>query len=95
MGRNSRFTNEFKCEAIKLVKEQGYTQAEVAKRLGISSKNISRWITELSSDKNHQTKLKLTIEQEELLQLRKEVKRLKLEREILKKAAIFFVNESD
>lgn len=95
MGRNSRFTKEFKCEAIKLVKEQGYTQAEVAERLGISSKNISRWIAQLFSDKNHQTKTKLTSEQEELLQLRKEVKRLKLEREILKKAAAFFANESD
>lgn len=94
MGRNSRFTKEFKSEAIKLVKEQGYTQAEVAERLGISRKNISRWVGELSSDKNHSTKTNLTSEQAELLQLRKEVKRLKLEREILKKAAAFFANES-
>ena len=90
----SKFTKEFKLEAIKLVNEQGYTQSEVAERLGISSKNISRWIAELSSDKT-QAKPKLSAEQAELHQLRKEVKRLKLEREILKKATAFFVNESN
>lgn len=92
--KHSQFTKEFKSEVIKLVNEQGYTQSEVAERLGISSKNISRWIAELSSDKP-QTKPKLSAEQAELHQLRKEVKRLKLEREILKKATAFFVNESN
>ena len=92
---SKHFTVEFKQEAIKLVTQQGYTQAEVGKRLGISSKNISRWLKELSQQTpNSLSKLKLTAEQEEIQQLRKENQRLRLEKEILKKAAAFFANES-
>ena len=90
--KGRKFTNEFKSEAIKLVTQKGYSQSEAAERLGISSKNLSRWIK--ASEKTIlPPKNKLTADQEELHQLRKEVKRLKLEREILKKAAAFFANE--
>lgn len=92
--KGRRYTREFKLEAIKLVTKQGYTQSEAAKSLGISSKNLSRWIQE-SEKITSKTKSKATAEQEELQQLRKEVKRLKQEREILKKAAAFFANESN
>ena len=91
----ARYTAEFKQEAIKLVTEQGYTQAEASRNLGISIKNLSRWIgaakkNGLGAVKSQQ---KLSKEQEELQQLRKENKRLKMERELLKKAAAFFANE--
>lgn len=92
--KGRRYTREFKLEAIKLVTKQGYNQSEAAKSLGISSKNLSRWIQE-SEKITNKTKSKMTAEQEELQQLRKEVKRLKQEREILKKAAAFFANESN
>jgi transposase len=97
MGKKkSRYTKEFRTEAVKLVTEQGYTQAEAAKSLGISSKNLSRWlVNSKNSSISPKNKIKLTAEQEELGQLRKEVKRLKIEREILKKAAAFFANESN
>jgi len=90
-----RFTKEFIAEAVKLVTEQNYTQIEAANNLGISSKNLSRWIKQASTIKQEpKGELKLSAEQEEIQRLREEVKRLKLEREILKKAAAFFANES-
>lgn len=89
-----KYTREFKLEAIKLVTEQGYSQAEASKNLGISNQNLSRWISEATKKSSEpKGKAALTAEQKELEQLRKEVHRLQLEREILKKAAAFFANE--
>lgn len=91
-----KHTQEFKNEAVKLVTEQGYSQAETSRRLGVSAKNLSRWVKEAekTNSKMPTAKKLAKAEQEELLQLRKEVKRLRMEREILKKAA-FFANESN
>jgi transposase len=89
-----KYTIEFKQEAIKLVTDHGYSQAETGRRLGISEKNINRWV--LGSKEIIPLKPeKLTSEQEELKQLRKENDRLRMEKEILKKAAAFFANEKN
>lgn len=94
MQTKKRFTEEFRQEAIKLVTEQGYSQAEAGKSLGVNSKNISRWLKE-GSKKKYKLDRSLKEDTEgELNRLRKENHRLKLEREILKKAAAFFANES-
>lgn len=97
MGKTkTKFTKEFKTEAVKLVTEQGYTQIEAATSLGIDAKNLHRWIKEgrqVASDGKSHSRTK-PVEQAELEQLRKEVKRLKMEREILKKATAFFANEN-
>lgn len=94
--KKARYSNEFKAEAVKLVTEQGYRQTEAAKRLGINAKNLSRWVKErVTVGLLPKSRLRLTAEQEELQHLRKEVKRLKMERDILKKAAAFFANESN
>lgn len=96
MGRKkTKYTNEFRAEAVKLVTEQGYSQAEASRNLGINPKNLNRWVNENSSGKLPKERIRLTAEQEELERLRKEVKRLRQEREILKKAAAFFANESN
>ena len=93
MSKN-KYTKEFKLGAVKLVTEQGYTQAEAAKNLGVDAKNLSRWVSELKKDKlGCSSQTILTAEQEELYRLRKENKRLQMERDILKKAAAFFANE--
>jgi transposase len=86
-----KYTKEFKEEAVKLVTERGYSQAEAGRVLGVDSKNISKWIRQLSADKpaGKQT----SSDQEEIKRLRKENERLIMEREILKKAAAFFANE--
>ena len=86
-----KYTLEFKEEAVKLVTEQGYSQNKASTVLGTNSKNVHRWVKELT-DKKPSGKA-LTAEQEEIKQLRKENERLKMEREILKKAAAFFANE--
>ena len=91
-----RYTKEFKADAVSLVVEQGYSSAEVGRRLGVNENNINRWVRQYR-DKNERTSPDgLTREQleAELKRLRKENRRLEMEREILKKAAAFFANES-
>lgn len=88
---SNKYSKEFKEEAAKLVTEHGYSQAEAGRRLGVSDKNVNRWVMELRNP--GPKKASKTVEQEELYQLRKEVNQLRLEREILKKAAAFFARE--
>lgn len=87
-----KLTDEFKKEAVELVTEQDYSQAEASRRLGINAKNLNLWIRE--SEETNRKLSKTTKEEDDLVWLRKEVKRLKMEREILKTAA-FFANESN
>lgn len=90
------FSKEFKRDAISLVLEQGYTRSEAAISLDIHPALLGRWIKEYESDAGDafRGRGKLKPEQEELRQLREEVKRLKMEKEILKKAALFFAKET-
>ena len=90
-----KYSKEFKIDAISLVTEQNYTQTEAATSLGITPKLISRWIKEYKTDEEHAFRGngKLTPEQLELRCLREENKRLKMEKEILKKATVFFAKE--
>ena len=93
--QRTNFTNEFKSDAINLVIEQGYSCSEVGRRLGIGHSNVSRWVRAYRArleDKNESGSAQDL--QAELKRLRKENKRLLMEREILKKAATFFANES-
>lgn len=89
----NKYTKEFKEEAVKLVTEHSYSQAEAGRNLGVSDKNINRWVQ--ASKSSHALSASVSTEQEELKQLRKEVSKLRLEREILKKAAAFFAREQD
>jgi transposase len=86
------FTDEFKNDAVKLVTEQGYTASEVGHRLGVNHSNVSRWVRE------HRRRLENPTYspdlEAEVKRLRKENKRLQMERDILKKAAAFFANDS-
>lgn len=92
MAKRKKYTKEFKEEAIKLVTEQGYTQSAAARNLGIKGNNLNRWIQDSKglADK----KPAKTAENEELIRLKKENHQLRLEREILKKAAAFFAKET-
>jgi transposase len=95
-NRRKKYTEEFKLDAVKLVTEQGYSGNEVAKRLGVNSSNVNRWIREYRDQQEATTKSNPNRADmaAELKQLRKENKRLLMEREILKKAAAFFAKES-
>jgi transposase len=93
--KRKKYTVEFKEEAAKLVLEKGYTHAQAAENLGVSTTNIGRWVIAHQEQPGGSKKPKaVSIEQAELEALRKENKRLKLEREILKKAAAFFASEA-
>ncbi len=94
--KRRQYTAEFKREAVGLVTNQGYGVTEAARHLGTHANMLGRWKRQVERQTNgsmggngHQSS-----EHEELLRLRKENQRLRMEREILKKAALFFANES-
>ncbi len=91
------FTPEFKNEAIKLVTEQGYGCSEVARRLEINSSNVFRWVREhrRKGQGHAENGISRSELEAQIRQLKKENKRLLMEREILKKAAAIFANDSD
>ena len=91
------YTAEFKEDAINLVIEHGYSCAEVGRRLGINPNNVNRWVRLHSEQQEYTAQGKPSPQemQDEIQRLRKENKRLQMEREILKKAAAFFAKESD
>ncbi len=96
MKKKPRYTKEFKLEAVNLVIEQGYRVPEAARNLGISESALRRWI-HLHEQEHEGTPMALadmTPVQAENKALKKPVKRREMEREILKKAAAFFANES-
>jgi transposase len=90
----SKYTREFKEEAVKPVTEQGYRITEAARNLGINAGMLGRWKRKTENGDDSLSRPSRTL-QEELRRLRKENKRLQTEREILKKAAAFFAKESN
>src|ERR671919_82835 len=90
------YTAEFKREAVRLVTEQGYKITEAARNLGIHANLLGRWKRELQRQGQgaFPGKAHLPPEQEELCRLHEENRRLKMERDILKKAVTFFAKES-
>jgi transposase len=88
----TKYSKEFKLDAISLVMEQGYTQTEAAKDLGIDRKLLHVWIKAHKKDAkgSFRGQGKLSEERLEIRRLREEVKRLTMEKEILKKATAFF-----
>ena len=85
-----KFTREFKLEAVKLVRERGVTVAQAARDLGVHGTVVRRWIQEHAADSQQafpgQGQMKP--EQVEIERLRREVTKLKAERDILKKATV-------
>jgi transposase len=93
--KRKHYSKQFKIDAVKLVTEQGYKVSEAARNLGIHHSSLRHWKKQLETDGNQSFpgKGNMTSDKEELYRLRKEVKKLQMEREILKKAAAFFANE--
>ncbi len=86
-----QYSKEYKEEAVALVPEQGYSVPEAAKSLVIASNILYRWKSKTGSQPEGKS---LSVdEREELKRLRKEVKNLRMEKEILKKASAFFAKE--
>ena len=88
-----RYTEEFKRDAVSQVKDRGYSVNEVSARLGISIKSLYAWI-------RHYHKPAPVIQKDneqtaEIRRLRAELARVKEERDILKKATVFFARDAD
>ncbi|ERH41341.1 hypothetical protein N750_17015 [Legionella pneumophila str. Leg01/53] len=96
MSTRVKYSKEFKLDAVSLVLEQGYERKTAAESLGVKYELLCRWVKEAVQEEGQAFRGlgKLTEEQVEIRRLREEVKRLKMEKEILKKAAVFFAQET-
>ena len=89
------YTKEFKKESVRLIVEEGRRISELSRELGISASLLRNWVRQSKADKIEPFPGKgcLSPEDEELRQLRRENKRLRMEHEILKKAVAIFSEE--
>lgn len=91
-----KFSREFKLEAVKLVRERSVSVAQAARDLDVHENVLRKWVRELSADPEHAFpgRGQMKPEQLEIERLRKEVVKLKAERDILKEAAVLISAEN-
>ena len=89
-----RFTAEFKAEAVTLLEESGRPLQAVADELGVHANQLRTWRNERLAAGSAEALARQKAEAAELARLRREVKRLEQENEILKRAAAFFAREA-
>jgi transposase len=97
MRKRSRrsFSKEYKAEVVALIRDGGKSVSAVCRDLGLHETAVRRWVKQAEVDTGHGAPGALTTaEREEFAALRKRVKTLEMEREILKKATAFFAKES-
>jgi len=93
--KRRKFTPEFKAETVRLIRESGRSIGEVAKDMDLTESSVRNWVRQAEVDAGKGPAGALTSEEkEELRQLRKENRRLRMERDILKKATAFFAKEN-
>lgn len=92
--KRRQYTEEFKTEAIRLVREGHRPVAQTARELGISANILYRWLGEARQAQTQgTTRQALKAEREELVRLRREVDTVKKERDFLRRAAAYFARE--
>ena len=89
-----KFTDEFKRDAVEIVRSTGKPIAQVARELGIYDSTLGNWVKQDEIDRGEREGL-TSDEREELAELRRENARLRMERELIKRAAAFWVKESN
>ena len=85
---------EFRAEAVRLVRDGGRQISVVAKDLGVSTESLRNWVKQTDLDAGRRKDGLTTEERQELVRLRRENRNLREDREILKKAAAFFAQET-
>ena len=92
----TRYSEQFKAEAVSQVIDRGYSVAEVSQRLGVSAYSLHRW---LKADPRNPKSVAADREKQDLAaevaRLKKELRRVEEERDILRKAAAYFANQSE
>ena len=96
MGTRRQFSREFKLEADKRVKERGVSVAQAARDLDVHENVLRKWLREAAVDPRQAFPGQGVMKpgQVELERLRKENAKLRMERDLLKKAAVYFARES-
>jgi transposase len=89
------FTDEQRAEAVRIVHQSGKPVIQVAREMGLTESALRRWVKQAQIDQESDPQGKLTsAERKELNELRRDLKRVQMERDFLKKAATFFAKES-
>ncbi len=89
-----KFSDEFKQDAVEIVRSSDRSIAEIARELGIYDSSLGNWVRQDRIDRGEREGLS-SDEQTELVELRRENARLRMERELLKRAVAFWVRESN
>jgi transposase len=86
------YSQEFKLEAVKRILEKGQTQSSVARELGVAESMVNRWVSQYqgNAEDAFPGSGKLSPSQEEVRRLQREVRKVTMERDILKKAIAYF-----
>jgi transposase len=93
-GRRRKFTPEYKAEVVRLCRDTGKSSHAVARELGLTPSAVANWVQQADVDaKGGGTGPLTSAERDELSALRREVRTLRQERDILKKATAFFAKE--
>ena len=92
--RRGRYPKEFRTDAAALVIDQKRTVADVARELGLVEQTLGNWVRQERIDRGEREGLS-SEEREEMARLRREVKRLTMERDLLKRSVAFWVKEQD
>ena len=88
-----QFSKQFKAETVALIRSSGRSVPQVCRDLDLAESGVRRWLAQAEIEEGRREGL-TTAEREELTKLRKEVRVLREERDILKKAAAFFARET-
>jgi transposase len=91
-----KFAREFKLEAVRLIKERGVSVAQASRDLGVHQTQLRQWVKDFADDPQQAFPGhgQMKPEQAEIARLKREVTKLKAERDILKKAAAYFAKET-